>query len=60
MRPLGSAVRLGHLALGGIALAMAAGHWRNGIGREEYLRIVPPAMQRYPVQEGEGDGTRSP
>ena len=45
---------------GGIALAMAAGHWRNGIGREEYLRIVPPAMQRYPVQDGETDGTRSP
>ncbi|MGA9750638.1 MAG: 4Fe-4S binding protein [Acidobacteriota bacterium] len=45
---------------GGIALAMAAGHWRNGIDREEYLRIVPPAMQRYPVQDGETDGTRSP
>ena len=38
---------------GGIALAVATGHWRNGIGREEYLRIVPQAVQRYPVQARE-------
>jgi polyferredoxin len=36
------------LYLGGIALARLTGHWRNGIGWQEYERIVPPAMQRYP------------
>lgn len=33
---------------GGILLARLAGHWQNGISREEYLRIVPAAAQRYP------------
>ncbi len=34
---------------GGIGVAKATGHWRNDISRQEYRRIVPPAMQRYPA-----------
>lgn len=33
---------------GGILAARLAGHWQNRIGREEYLTIVPAAVQRYP------------
>lgn len=36
------------LYLGGIAAARLAGRWHSGIGRQEYERIVPAAMQRYP------------
>jgi ferredoxin len=36
------------LYLGGIALARVTGRWHSGIGRQEYERLVPPAMQRYP------------
>lgn len=36
---------------GGIGAAKLSGHWRNGITRREYQRLVPPAMHRYPPRE---------
>jgi polyferredoxin len=49
--------------LGGIGVARLAGAWRNGISRQEYERIVPPAMQRYPENlphPGSGASPESP
>ncbi len=37
---------------GGIAVAKISGRWQNGISRQTYRRIVPPAMHRYSSSSG--------